>query len=457
MCIRDRAISPDGKRLYVGSRIDNRSVTIWDLETRKQLHRLNSQRVGFMALSPDGRTLAVGSFDHNVSLWDAVTGMRLQTIQAHTDPVFGVAFSKDGKRLATVDVEGVLRFWDADTKSDIRKDPVTLQALARLGLWRFEQQRDEEAESLFSRVAQLNQATAGTDDVLKLWDVLWPDGTWPDPNTLQALLNLGNHRLKQKRFEEAEALFSKVAQLGRKGLHLDPRELAAAKTALKSRALLMEHLGKWNEAIQSREELVRLEPNNSYQKYKLASAYLYQKEYEKFWQVWNEMNERWREISNLYIANRSARLRLLVDVPGHELQASLKLADSAFEKRDESTASIAVVLKGMAEYRRGNFADVVQHFENAKNSKGKNSGRGYWSMCQYFAAMAHHRLGDSVAAKAAFRDASNGHQRKADYLRGSPDRSWRYWQQLEVVRREAAALLGIDDSQIDPPISDTSN
>ncbi len=31
------------------------------------------------------------------------------------------------------------------------------------------------------------------------------------------------------------------------------------------------------------------------------------------------------------------------------------------------------------------------------------------------------------------------------------------WQQTEVVRREATALLGIDDSLIDPPISDTSN
>ena len=114
-----------------------------------------------MALSPDGRTLALGSFDHNVSLWDAHTGMRLQTIQAHTAPVFGVAFSRDGKRLATVDKEAVLRFWDADTKSDIRKDATTLQALARLGLWRFEQQRDEEAEALLSRVAQLSQATGG--------------------------------------------------------------------------------------------------------------------------------------------------------------------------------------------------------------------------------------------------------------------------------------------------------
>ena len=125
-----------------------------------------------------------------------------------------------------------------------------------------------------------------TDDVLKLWDVLLPDGTQPDPSTLQALLHLGNHRLKQKRFEEAEALFSKVAKLGQKTQHLNPggfeAVISSTKTALESRALLMEHLGRWDEAIKSREEFVQLQPFHMYAKYILASAYLYQEEYEKF-------------------------------------------------------------------------------------------------------------------------------------------------------------------------------
>ncbi|MEO1528120.1 MAG: hypothetical protein AAFX06_22030, partial [Planctomycetota bacterium] len=153
------AISPDGKRLYLGSRIDKRSVTIWDIETRTQLHRLNSPPVGYLALSPNGRTLAVGSFDHNVSLWDADTGMRLQTIQTHGAPVFGVDFSPDSKRLATVDHQAVLRFWDAETKSEINEDPNILQALLRLGNWRFEQESYSEAETLFSKVIEMNKGT----------------------------------------------------------------------------------------------------------------------------------------------------------------------------------------------------------------------------------------------------------------------------------------------------------
>ena len=158
------AVSPDGKRLYASGVEGSSCVTIWDLETRTQLHRLNSKEVGFMALSPDGRTLAVGSFDHNVSLWDALTGNRLQTIQAHGSNVFGVAFSKDGKRLATVDHQGVLRLWNAETKSDISEDADTLQAMLRLGNWRLEQQRYEDAEALFSKVIELNEGTQHRDE-----------------------------------------------------------------------------------------------------------------------------------------------------------------------------------------------------------------------------------------------------------------------------------------------------
>ena len=110
----------------------------------------------------------------------------------------------------------------------------------------------------------------------------------------------------------------------------------------------------------------------------------------------------------------------------------------------------------MAEYRRGNFVDAIQHFEDAQSGiRG-----GWWgipSISQFFVAMAQHRLGDSVAAKAAFLDASSHQKSEAGRLRGSPDRSWLNWQQAEVVRREAAALLGIDESELDPPNSDTSN
>ena len=397
------AVSPDGKRLYAGGIPGSSCVTIWDIETRTQLHRLNSKAVGFMALSPDGRTLAVGSFDHNVSLWDALTGNRLQTIQAHGSNVLGVAFSKDGKRLATVDHQGVLRLWNAETKTAISEDADTLQAMLRLGNWRLEQERYEDAEALFSKVIELNEETQ----------------------------HLNEKQLSETRRNHATALYRQ--------------------------AELKERLGRWDEAIEKRTALVRLEPDDDFHQYRVASAYLYLEKADEFWQVWQEMFDRWGDTENPRIAERIAKLRLFVDVPDRELQTAFKFADWVFEKRKGFLASFDVLLKGMAEYRRGNFADALKHLDDAKTGFEEDTrfiGNG--SMCQYFASMAHHRLGDSEAAKAAFLDAQDRQHAWETDLRKSIGGSWLDWQQTEVVRREAAALLGFDESQLDPPNSDRS-
>ncbi|MEO1618315.1 MAG: protein kinase, partial [Planctomycetota bacterium] len=151
------AISSDGKQLVTGPGGSGGGVCIWDLETREMLRKLSSPPIGYLTLSPDNRTLAVGCLNNNVVLWDLETAKQLQTVPAHSDCVWGVAFSKDGNRLATISLDGVLHFWDAASNAEIEQDPNTLQALLRLGLWRFEQERYEDAEALFSKVFELNE------------------------------------------------------------------------------------------------------------------------------------------------------------------------------------------------------------------------------------------------------------------------------------------------------------
>ena len=394
------AISSDGKRLFVGSWFFPGGVSIWDLETENELRKFGfGSSVGFLALSPDDRTLAVGGADHNLVLWDVETGKRLQMIQAHFRSVNGVAFSKDGNRLATADGDAIVRIWDAASKGEIEKDPNTLLAMARLGLLRAE----------------------------------------------------------QNRFEDAQALISKVVELSKETQHLSEDQVSDVKNirvdALESLARLQEGLGHWGEALESRKELVRLDPDEHYYQYQVASAHLFLEDEESFWQIWQKMFDRWGDTeSSTSAKNRIVKLRLFVDAPDHELQTAFKYADRAFEKR-KGLASFKVFLKGVAEYRRGNFVEALKHFEAAKI--GFETGK-YLSKCQYFASMAHHQLGDSAAAKAAFLDARNRQQVWESDLRASQNSSWLYWQQAEVVRREAAALLGIDESQPGPPDSDTS-
>ena len=246
------AISSDGKRLVTGSCVTGGDVCIWDLKTRKLLRRLSSPPVGYLTLSPDDRTLAVGCLNHNVVLWDFETGKQLQIIQTHGDQVYGVEFSPDGNRLASLSVDGVLRFWDADSTSEIEQDPKTLRALLRLGNW----------------------------------------------------------RLEQERYEEAQALFSKVIELSQKSPHHDEHELAEVrsdvKKALDNLARLQERLGRWDEALESRTELVRLEPENHFRQYRVASAHLFLEDEESFWQVWQQMFDRWGDTESAAIAKHIA-------------------------------------------------------------------------------------------------------------------------------------------------------
>jgi serine/threonine protein kinase/WD40 repeat protein len=179
------AISSDGKRLVTGSARSGDGICVWDMETRKMLRKLSSPEVGWLTLSPDDRTLAVGCLNNNVVLWDLETGKQLQTIDAHSKAVGGVAFSNDGNRLATISLDGVLHVWDAASNAEIEQDPKTLSALLRLGLWRFEQERYEDAEALFSKVLELNRKSGRPID-LELERVGWKirltlqkTGRWP--------------------------------------------------------------------------------------------------------------------------------------------------------------------------------------------------------------------------------------------------------------------------------------
>ena len=152
------AISSDGTRLATASFSSN-TISIWALETRKEIRKLRSPNVVSLAFAPNDRTLAAGCENHDVILWDVDSGKRLQTFSGHSDSPWGIAFSKDGQRMASLSLDGVLHIWDAASNDDIEQDPSTLRALLRLGNWRLEQERYAEAGTLFSKVIELNQKT----------------------------------------------------------------------------------------------------------------------------------------------------------------------------------------------------------------------------------------------------------------------------------------------------------
>jgi len=116
--------SPDGKTLGVGTAeaggVIFPLVLLYDVATLKE--RQYFVRVGVFAFSPDGTKLAGGGvkLDHDITIWDVNTGKELGQLKGHKEHVCAMCYAPDGKKLATGDWKGTLILWDMETQKAIR-------------------------------------------------------------------------------------------------------------------------------------------------------------------------------------------------------------------------------------------------------------------------------------------------------------------------------------------------
>ena len=75
----------------------------------------HSDCVDGVAVTPDGRRAVSASSDKTLKVWDLESGAELRTLEGHSDEVSGVAVTPDGRRVVSVSDDKTLKVWDIDS------------------------------------------------------------------------------------------------------------------------------------------------------------------------------------------------------------------------------------------------------------------------------------------------------------------------------------------------------
>jgi len=111
-------ISPDGKRI-ITTTIYARLARVWDIESGKELARINSDAP--VAFSSDGTKFTQLRGNNEAEIFETETGKSLQIFKGHTAPLSSATFSSDGKKIVTASEDGTARIWDVDTGKELLK------------------------------------------------------------------------------------------------------------------------------------------------------------------------------------------------------------------------------------------------------------------------------------------------------------------------------------------------
>jgi WD40 repeat protein len=112
------ALALDSEGHLLASASDDRSIRLWDLQTRKQplILRGHTQFAKSVAFHPHLKTiLASGSRDRTIKIWDLQVQKEKYTLLGHNHGVNALTFNPDGTILASGSSDKNIKLWNSET------------------------------------------------------------------------------------------------------------------------------------------------------------------------------------------------------------------------------------------------------------------------------------------------------------------------------------------------------
>lgn len=106
------AMSADNGRLFLGT--DQGALRVWSVIPPRQSPLARIRRAGnavSVTTSPDGKWLAAGGDDSQITIWDLETGRQVESLPAGGGTVYACQFSSDSRLLATATLGGTVKVW----------------------------------------------------------------------------------------------------------------------------------------------------------------------------------------------------------------------------------------------------------------------------------------------------------------------------------------------------------
>lgn len=144
-----------GGRMATG--YEDGKVTLWNMDTREPSSsvKLCAKEVVTLSFSPDEQTIAAGCSDGKIELWNMRTQKPPITLNGHSGGIRTLVFSSDGKLASGSIKDRTVRVWDGTTGQQ---------------LWASDSHKDGILALAFSSDAK-KLASASRDYTVKLWDV----------------------------------------------------------------------------------------------------------------------------------------------------------------------------------------------------------------------------------------------------------------------------------------------